>query len=333
VRRTIGSAAMWTSVAGAVAVLAGQTQGPIRSGAETVAVYATVADATGRLVTDLTRDDFEVLDNGKPQPLTIFTSDTQPITIVVMLDRSESMRANFRLVEAAADEFVRRLLPGDRARLGSFATRIQVDPRDFTGDRAELTEILRTELQPAGPTPLWNAIGVGITALARQDGRRVVLVFTDGVDRPFNGSSRNLSLRDVTRRAEAENVMVYGIGLAIRMSFPGRGGRGYGGGFGGYGGGGGRGGMRTIEQGPDPGLAKLSAESGGGYFELTTTNDLGSTFARVADELHRQYGLGFVPAKLDGKRHDLEVRVKRPGLVARARRSYIAPRQPPRSSP
>jgi Ca-activated chloride channel homolog len=321
------------TVSFATVVLAAQEQAPIRSSTRTVAVYATVSDESGRLVTDLTADEFEVYDRGKRQPLTVFVSDIQPITIVVMLDRSESMRANFRLVEAAADEFVKKLMPVDRARIGSFATRIQVDPRDFTSDHAEMTDILRTELQPAGPTPLWNAVGVGMTALARQEGRRVVLVFTDGIDRPLNGSPNNLSLRDVTRRAQAENVMVYGIGLAVRMRLPPGQGRGYGrrgpGGFGppgGYGGGGGGQG-RLIEQGPDPGLAKLAAESGGGYFELTSANDLPSTFARVADELHRQYALGFEPTKLDGKTHDLEVKVTRPGLTVRARKSYVAARE------
>jgi hypothetical protein len=78
------------------------------------------------------------------------------------------------------------------------------------------------------------------------------------------------------------------------------------------------------EQKPDEGLAKIAAESGGGYFELDSTDDLGATFARVADELHRQYAMGFSPEKLDGKTHKLEVRVKRTGMTARARRSYVA---------
>jgi hypothetical protein len=92
--------------------------------------------------------------------------------------------------------------------------RIQVDPRDFTSDHGELLTILRTELQVEGPTPLWNAVNVGITALLHQQGRRVVLVFTDGMDAPMNFSGNNSSLKDVMKRAEEENVMVYAIGLA-----------------------------------------------------------------------------------------------------------------------
>src|SRR6476661_6747798 len=104
----------------------------------------------------------------------------------MLLDRSGSMRRNCGLVEKAADEFVNATLPGDKARIGSFANRIQVDPRDFTSDHDTLIDVLRNDLQPEGPTPLWNAVNVGITALLHQEGRRVILVFTDGADAPGN---------------------------------------------------------------------------------------------------------------------------------------------------
>ncbi len=300
------------------------TQQPttFKGGTRTVAVYTTVSDPTGRLVPDLGREAFEVYDNGKRQDLTVFANDIQPITVVLMLDRSGSMQRNFGLVAKAAEIFVAGLLPADKARIGSFSNRIQVDPRDFTSDHGELIGILRTELQEAGPTPLWNAVNVGITALLHQQGRRVVLVFTDGVDRPMSSSSS--SLKDVMRRAEQEDVMVYAIGLAGQSFGGGRRSGGRGGGFprGGRGGGSG-GGRGSGDEKPDDGLPKIAAETGGGYFELTSTNDLSTTFKRVADELHHQYVLGFTPVALDGKTHKLEVRVKG-GNTARARRSYLA---------
>ena len=77
---------------------------------------------------------------------------------------------------------------------------------------------------------------------------------------------------------------------------------------------------------PDEGLPKIAAATGGGYFELTSPRDLASTFARVADELHHQYALGFTPEKLDGKMHDLTVRLSQPDLAARARKRYLASR-------
>ena len=158
--------------------------------------------ADGRLVPDLPREAFAILDNGKPQVLSLFANDVQPITVVILLDRSGSMKANFTLVQQAAERFVDVMLPSDKARIGSFSNRIQIDPRDFTSSHEELQAILRTELQEEGPTPLWNAVNVGITALLHQQGRRVVLVFTDGMDSPFNPGSSNNSLKDVMRRAE-----------------------------------------------------------------------------------------------------------------------------------
>jgi VWFA-related protein len=315
-------------VAAIGAALAAGQGPPFQAGIRTVAVYATVTGADNRLVTDLPRRAFTVFDNGKKQELTLFASDIQPMTAVILLDRSGSMRANFVLVEQAAEQFVAAMLPADKARIGSFSDRIQVDPRDFTSNHDELVGILHTQLQEAGPTPLWNAVNVGITALLHQQGRRVVLVYTDGVDNPMNGAVNN-SLRDVMRRAEEEDVMVYAIGLAGQNGPAGRGsnrGGGMGrGGLGGRGGFGGYGGGRPSTDGkPDGGLPKIAAATGGGYFELTSANDLPATFKRVADELHHQYVLGFTPTLLDGKMHTLKVQLENGGMTARARRSYLA---------
>jgi Ca-activated chloride channel homolog len=301
-----------------------------KGGIRTVAVYATVTNADGRLVPDLPRDAFSILDNGKRQELTLFANELQPITVVMLLDRSGSMRANFELVEKSAEEFVHVLLPADKARIGSFSNRIQVDPRDFTSNHEELLGILRSELQEEGPTPLWNAVNVGITALLHQQGRRVILVFTDGMDSPMNFSNTNNSLKSVMKRAEEEDVMVYAIGLAGSNPYGGHaapmGGRhgGFGGGRRGGGGfGGGYGGGHMTTDKPDEGLPKIAAVTGGGYFELTSANDLAATFQRVADELHHQYALGFTPTILDGKMHALEVHVTG-GMTVRARKSYLA---------
>jgi VWFA-related protein len=300
------------------------SQEPVfRSGARTVAVYVTVSDEAGALVPDLTREDFEVLDNGKRQPITLFESGVQPITVVLMLDRSGSMMSNFKLVRSAAEQFVSQLGKGDKARIGSFSNRIQLDPREFTGTQRDLIEILRTELQEPGPTPLWNAVNVAITALQHQDGRRVILVFTDGVDRPMN--SHSISLGEAMKNAEEHDVMVFAIGLAGRVNFGNRGRRGLGRGpsVGAIGTPGGLGQPPEFEK-PDSGLPRIALATGGGYFELTSANNLSATFTRVADELHRQYSLAFTPQSFDGKTHRLEVKIRKPGLKARARKTYVA---------
>ena len=84
------------------------------------------------------------------------------------------------------------------------------------------------------------------------------------------------------------------------------------------------GGRPSADGKPDPGLSTIAAATGGGYFELTSTNDLASTFGRVADELHHQYALGFTPTALDGKMHTLAVRLADTSMTARARKSYLA---------
>ncbi len=198
---------------GAVAA-AQQTPPSFSAGTRTVAVYATVTNGRGRFVTDLSRDDFTVDDNGKRQTLTLFSNDIQPITVVMLLDRSGSMKPNFQLEAQAAEAFVGAMGPADKARVGSFASRVQIDPPEFTSDRGTLLKILQNELQNDGPTPLWNAVDSGIDKLLLEPGRRVILVFTDGVDAPLSFSGRNKSLKDVMKRAEEDDVMVYAIGLA-----------------------------------------------------------------------------------------------------------------------
>jgi len=335
-RRTLARAAALVAVFAALLAAAPRAQQPsFSSGAKTVAVYATVTNAQGRLVPDLTREDFSIDDNGKRQELTVFSNDVQPITVVMLLDRSGSMKPNFDLEERAAEAFVHAMGPADKARIGSFANRIQIDPTDYTSDRDALIKILRNDLQEDGPTPLWNAVDTAIDKLLIEQGRRVVLVFTDGVDRPMNFAGRNRSLKDVMKRAEERDVIVYAIGLAGQNGVPGmtsgrdRGGnRGLGpgaiGGLGGRGMGGISGRQQIDMEGPDEGLPKIAAATGGGYFELKSPATLVSTFARVADELHHQYALGFTPEKLDGKMHDLTVRLSRPDLTARARKRYLA---------
>jgi len=295
----------------ALAVLAGfpaAQQPQFRVGVQTVPVYATVTDRAGRLVPDLEREHFEIYDNGKLQEITNFTADVQPLTVVVMLDTSGSMTLYLDLLKLAAEQFVIRLLPEDRAKIGSFSDKILFGPKQgmpFTADRDELLRILQSEIQFGNPTRLWDAVLLSMDELNQEPGRRVVLVFTDGDDNASQLAGRG----DVIERAQAENFMIYGIGYRSRY-FDGR---------------------SWVTTRPDRGLRPLARESGGGYFELTAADELGPTFTRVAEELHRQYVLGFSPEALDGKVHKLEVKTKVPGMSVRARQSYLA--SPAASSP
>jgi Ca-activated chloride channel family protein len=277
------------------AVVAAQQQPTFKSGTQIVSVFATVTDAQQRLVPNLVVDDFEVLDNDKPQPLVFFENEVQPITCVVMLDTSGSMTSSIGLLKAAAEQFVLRLLPEDKGRIGAFADNIQLSPR-FTNDRDELVSAVK-DIDYGNGTRLWDAVGLSLDELKGKEGRRVVLIFTDGDD-----TASRTRLGTVIDRGRSEEVMIYAIGLSSHYFN----------------------GQRMVDSKPDSGLRKIADETGGGFFELKKTSDLAPTFTRVAQELHSQYVLGFTPMQLDGKVHKLTVRMKQPGMTARGRRSYLA---------
>jgi Ca-activated chloride channel homolog len=277
-----------------VPMLAQEQQPTFRSGTKVVSLYATVTEA-GHLVPGLTREDFEVLDNGKPQALTVFSNEAMPITVIVMLDTSGSMTGNMDILKAGAEQFLLRLLKGDRARIGDFNDKIQmVSP--LTGDRDELIAAL-PGIDFGYPTRLYDAIAAGFDELRGIDGRKVVLVFTDGAD-----TASRTRFGTVLDRAQADEVMVYAIGLEGEDVVNGM----------------------HVRTRPDRSLKKLAEQTGGGYFELAKTDQLTSTFTRVALELHSQYLLGFTQESRDGKTHKLDVRVRKPGMTARARKSYVA---------
>jgi Ca-activated chloride channel family protein len=273
-----------------------QAQTPIfRGAARIVPVIATVTDADGRLVPGLEKEDFSIFDNGKVQETTVFQSSVEPFSVVVMLDKSGSMTANLGRLDQAAEQFLLRLLPLDKGQVGSFSDKIQLSGA-FTSDRDALISALK-DLQFGNPTRLYDAINQSMTALSGVEGRKVVLVFTDGDD-----TSSRLGLGDVLERAKQEDVMVYAIGLQSEFFN----------------------GQSTVRSRPDRGLKRLAEDTGGGYFELTKTADLAPTFTRVAQELHSQYILGFTPTALDGKEHKLQLKMRGTGMTARARKSYIA---------
>jgi len=266
-----------------------------KSGTEIVSLFVTVADAQGRLVPDLTKDDFEILDNDKVQSIIYFENVIQPISVVVMLDTSGSMTGSISLLKEAAEQFLLRLLPADQGRVGAFNDKIQISAH-FTKNRDELIGDVK-ELDFGNGTRLWDAVLMSLDELKGIEGRRVVLVFTDGED-----TESRTRLGATIDRARLDDAMVYAIGLESNFFN----------------------GQRMIRSQPDGGLRKIADETGGGYFELKKTADLAPTFTRVAQELHAQYVMGFTPTQLDGKIHKLLVRIKKPGMTARARRSYVA---------
>jgi Ca-activated chloride channel homolog len=312
-----GRAAIVVCVVIATVAAEGQQPPVFRGAGDTVRVFATVTDRDGRLVTSLTRDDFELRDEGKPQPLTQFDNSPQPIRLIVMLDVSTSMQGNLPLLRAGAAQLFARLRSEDVTRVGTFGRDITISPEAFTHNERELEAALPDEIAPDAPTPLWRALDKGIDAFGSEGGdRRVILVLSDGKDAaPFSFRERPISQAEVIDRARREDVMIYAIGMRSRGPRPMMPGIGPGG----------LQAMVTADL-PDPGLARVAEETGGGYTEIKLGQDLGAAFAAVADELHSQYLLGFAPPKRDGKTHGIEVKIARGGMKPRARKSYVAPK-------
>ena len=306
--------AVTAAVAFGLAAGASAQQPAFRGTSDTVRLFATVTDRDGRLVPSLTREQFEVRDEGRPQPITVFDNSPQPIRLIVMLDVSGSMAGNLPLLSAATEQLIGALRPDDLVRIGSFGRDVTISP-EFRRDAHTLRMALPDAIAPDAPTPLWRGLDEAIAAFGGEsDERRVVLVLSDGKDSgPTSFRQRFVSQAEVIDRARERDVMVYAVGMRSRSGRPPIVGPG---------------GIRQmlIDDLPDPGLARVAEESGGGYTEIRFGQDLAAEFARVADELHRQYLIGFAPPKRDGKVHEIEVRASERGLKARARRSYVAPK-------
>jgi VWFA-related protein len=294
-----------------------QPQQPtFRSTGRVVPVYTTVTDESGQIVLDLTQEDFEIRDNGKPQEITQFSMKLAPMTGTILIDGSQSIVRDFDLLIGAADAFIVRMMPGDRVRIGSFADDVRLGPAP-TDDRDELIRFLRNpfSLRMGIHTRLWDAIDLAIESLPPAESRRVVLVLTDGQD-----TSSVKRQADVISRAMRNDVMVYAIRVPpstfepkdqddanrakLRAAYMG---------------------TDKIPPRPSDGLLnEVVSDTGGGFFEIDQLSELNSIATQIALELHSQYVLGFTPEKLDNKVHKIEVRVKKHGFNARARRSYLA---------
>ena len=333
-------------IAAAAIPLAQGAPQQFRGRVETVSVPVAVFDTTSTLVTSLTRDDFIVFDEGKRQDITQFSSGLQPIRAVVLVDSSASMTPVLDQALMAAEQFIIRLQPEDKAKAGLFNSRISLNS-EFTSNRDTLLGWLRREVPFNNPTRLLDAVNQAVTELSTQEGRRVVMVFTDGCD-----TASDTGWSTLLRRIYAEDTMVYAITywphLAVQapqqrtLTF-------------GAPMGGGRNSGPTLPctlhhwlelpntakpkdflkvddprwtRGPQL-VSQLTAETGGGRIQLAQTDDVNSLFTTIMNELHYHYLLGFTPQTADGKVHEITVRVNDKKLTVRARQHYLAPSPAP----
>jgi Ca-activated chloride channel homolog len=313
--RIVGFAVSVLVCLGVSTLPARQEPARFRGTSDNVPVFVTVTNRSGQLVTGLGRDAFDIRDQGKPRPLTVFDNAPQPVRLLVLIDVSGSMVGNLPLLRAACRELIAHLGSGDRARVGTFGRDVEISPTAFTADPSALLAALPATIDPSAPTPLWTAVNQAVGEFGDEQGRRVVLILSDGKDSGPMFGKKWVDLLTVSDRAVREDVMVYGVALHSRPA-PGAFGPRAGANLA----------AMLADNMPDPGLGKLAEDTGGGYTEIRPRDDLATEFARIADELHQQYLLGFAPVSKDGKVHDIDVRLNQKDLKARARRSYRAPK-------
>jgi Ca-activated chloride channel homolog len=298
-----------------------------------VTVPVSVRDRDGRYAPDLRREDFHIFEEGVEQRIAYFATVDQPFTVALVLDTSGSTDLRLDDMQEAAIAFVSRLKPQDRVLVIAFDDRLDV-LAEPTSDRAALTKAIR-RARSGGGTRLYDAVEFVINKrLKNIDGRKAVVLFTDGVDT----SSRRATYESTVRQAEESDALIYpvsyaALGAGLRgitpPTFPTPGGRGgvrIGSPFPRTGGGGV---SRAEYERGNAYLHELARKTGGRLYRGDSLSNIAQAFEWVAEELRRQYSLGYYPksAAQEGQRRQIKVRVDRPNLVVLSRDSYIYSRK------
>jgi Ca-activated chloride channel family protein len=281
----------------AFVTLAGEQQ-TFRSGVDLATFGVTVVDRKGDLVTDLTRDDFEVIEDGKAQELRFFAvgdgEAAPPLHLGLMLDASGSMASDLRLAQGAAIKFLNLLPAAEDITLVDFDTQVRITrypQRDFP----RLVERIR-QRKPDGWTALYDALGTYLDGADQQDGRRILVMYTDGAD-----SRSVLKLDETLTLLKASAVTVYAIGLVQNTG--------------------------SYRQQLTMTMMQLAEATGGQAFFPMGMKEVDSAYEKVLSQIKGQYHLGYLSANpaTDGAWRKVEIKVKRPGARVRARKGYFAP--------
>jgi Ca-activated chloride channel family protein len=264
---------------------------------EVVTVTVAVTDPEGRLVTDLTQDEFELFEDARPQTITQFTRDRVPVSLAVLLDVSDSM-VGMRLTDArqALDRFLFELLARDDEYALVVFNHQPIVASTWTDNPAKVTPALDA-LRGWGGTAIYDAVYSTLPLLDKRHRQRgAAVVISDGAD-----TASDIQLRDLRSRMLRTDAFIYAIGID-------------------------RDDPRAMRTRINPYSLRQITDDTGGYTEIVKdTTELGPATARIADELNKQYTLGYTPSRPpDSQFHGIRVRVKRANHRVRARRGYIA---------
>ena len=280
------------------ALSAGPAQPTFRAAVDLVTFGVTAVDRKGNLITDLTQDDFQLIEDGKPQTIKFFTrglgeGDGPATHLGLMLDTSASMENDLKLARSAAIKFLNMLPEAHDITLVDFDTEVRITrypQRDF----ARLVERIRMR-KPDGWTALYDALGVYLDGASTQDGRTVLVMYTDGAD-----SRSNLRFDELMKLLQASQVTAYAVGL---LDNTGR--------------------MRSELM---MRLNQIVEATGGQAFFPSALKDLDASYDKVLAEIKAQYQLGYTSTNMaqDGAWRKVEIKVKRPDVKLRSRKGYFA---------
>jgi VWFA-related protein len=267
-----------------------------------VNVLFTVADRKGKFITSLTKDDFRILEDNKPQVITNFSNETDlPLTIALLVDTSGSIRDKLRFEQEAAIEFFYSALKKnkDKALVITFDSGVDL-LQDFTDDPEQLSEAVR-KMRAGGGTSLYDAIYLAVTEkLSKQTGRRVIILISDGDD-----NSSRISLTETLEAAQRNDVSIYSISTNNTAYF----------------------GSNEQARG-DKTLKRFSEETGGRTFFPFKLQELAANFQDIGMELRAQYQLAYRSSndKADGTFRRIRIDATNRQYAAKARTGYYAPR-------
>ncbi|MEO7538562.1 MAG: VWA domain-containing protein [Pyrinomonadaceae bacterium] len=314
--------------------------GVIRIETNLVTMPVSVIDRDGRFISGLQKNDFKIFENGTEQKVDYFQSVEQPFTVILLIDVSPSTQFKIDEIQNAAITFVDQLRPGDRLMVVSFDENVHI-LSPVTSNR----NVLRNAIQQAqfgDGTGLYEAVDYVLDQQLRQiEGRKAVVIFTDGVDT----TSRRATYASTLRKTEEIDALFYTIRYDTSREMMGSAGGGRRrsngvsmadvlgailmGGGGSINMGGGYPGANGVT-GNEYAIGKkylelLAQNSGGRQFEAQSMYNLTSAFSGIAEELRRQYSLGYYPDNVGrlGDRKQIKIRVMRPNVMVRAKNSYI----------
>ncbi len=297
--RRLALAVLFAAI-GAVALGAQQR---FRAGVDVVSLNVTVTDGTGKYVTDLNQEDFDVYEDGNKQSLTFFSKTQTPISLALLLDTSASMEERMSITQEAAIGFARQLHKEDQAEIIDFDSQVRI-LAPFTSDGVALEKAIRSTTAN-GSTSLYNAIYISLKELRKTKAstesdirRQAIVLLSDGDD-----TSSLIEFDEVLDLAKRSETSIYAIGL--RQGEIGR---------------------REFKEAEFV-LRQLSQETGGKAFFPTDARELPKIYQSIWDELSSQYSIGYTSGnpKRDGAWRRILVRIQRPGLTARTKQGYYGP--------